>query len=84
MSISEITGREPLTPLPAPAERVRLREAFGISQTQLAEALNVNRRTVYMWESGRGEPTGPNRDAYAAVLSAWADTLKQQTGELAR
>lgn len=77
MSIDDLTGREPLTPLPEPAERVRLREAFGISQEHLARSLRVNRRTVYMWETGRAEPTGENRDNYAAVLHAWADKISR-------
>jgi len=77
MSISELTGREPLTPLPEPAERARLRQAFGITMQQLADALHVNRRTVYMWETGQGEPQGDNRDNYASVLYAWAERLRE-------
>ena len=34
-----------------------LRIAFGLSQAELAEKLNVNQRTVSAWEKGVCEPS---------------------------
>ncbi|MGW0931044.1 telomere-associated protein Tap [Streptomyces sp. NPDC002644] len=59
--------------LPAPAERKRLREAAGLSQAQVAAALNTRRETVASWESGRNEPRPPQRAAYARLLERLAE-----------
>ncbi|MFF8842122.1 telomere-associated protein Tap [Streptomyces sp. NPDC015127] len=58
--------------LPAPAERKRLREAAGVSQEQVAQALKVRRETVTSWEAGRTEPRPPKRAAYARFLEGLA------------
>lgn len=58
--------------LPGPAERKRLRELSGLSQSQVAEALGVRRETVGGWESGRSEPRAPQRTAYARLLEGLA------------
>lgn len=40
------------------ALRVReLRERAGLTTTQLADRLNMERTTVYKWESGENRPT---------------------------
>lgn len=67
-----VADRAPVTALPEPAERVRLREAFAVTQAELADELNVTRRTVYAWEHGLSEPTGKPRGKYADILAAWA------------
>ncbi|MEG3627611.1 telomere-associated protein Tap [Streptomyces poriticola] len=59
--------------LPAPADRRRLREAAGLTQTQVATALGTRRETVASWESGRNEPRPPQRAAYARLLDSLAD-----------
>lgn len=59
--------------LPAPAERKRLREAAGLSQDQVAKALNVRRETVTGWEAGRTDPRPPARAAYIRLLDGLAD-----------
>ncbi|MFE3032574.1 telomere-associated protein Tap [Streptomyces canus] len=59
--------------LPAPAERKRLREAAGLSQDQVAKALDVRRETVTGWEAGRTEPRPPARAAYIRLLDGLAD-----------
>jgi transcriptional regulator with XRE-family HTH domain len=61
------------SPLPPPAERVRLRKAHGLSQEQVAAALGVRRPTVVSWESGRTEPRPPQREAYARLLDKLAE-----------
>ncbi|MFE2716956.1 telomere-associated protein Tap [Streptomyces mirabilis] len=59
-------------PLPPPAERKRLREAAGLSQAQVARALDARRESVGNWESGRSEPRPPKRAAYARLLDGLA------------
>ncbi|MFC7794156.1 telomere-associated protein Tap [Streptomyces cinereoruber] len=54
--------------LPNPAERRRLREASGLSQAQIAQALGTRREAVSGWEAGRSEPRPPQRAAYARLL----------------
>ncbi|MEU7579948.1 helix-turn-helix domain-containing protein [Streptomyces sp. NPDC041068] len=58
--------------LPVPAERKRLREAAGLSQEQVAQAMNTRREAVGNWESGRTEPRPPKRAAYARLLEGLA------------
>ncbi|MEU8843436.1 helix-turn-helix transcriptional regulator [Streptomyces roseus] len=59
-------------PLPTPAERKRLREVAGLSQDQVAKALNARRESVGNWEAGRSEPRPPKRAAYARLLEGLA------------
>ncbi|MEU6120224.1 helix-turn-helix transcriptional regulator, partial [Streptomyces sp. NPDC047117] len=59
-------------PLPDPAERRRLREAAGLSQAQIAKALETRREAVGNWEAGRSEPRPPKRAAYARLLERLA------------
>ncbi|MEU4963715.1 helix-turn-helix transcriptional regulator [Streptomyces rimosus] len=63
------------TELPAPAERERLRTAYGLTRTEVAQALSVARSTVAGWESGRSEPQGATRAAYAKLLDGMAAQL---------
>ena len=58
--------------LPAPAERKRLRETAGLSQDQIAKALDTRREAIGNWESGRTEPRPPKRAAYARLLEGLA------------
>ncbi|MGV9342839.1 helix-turn-helix transcriptional regulator, partial [Streptomyces sp. NPDC003688] len=58
--------------LPAPAERRRLREAAGLSQAQIAKALDARREAVGNWETGKTEPRPPKRAAYARLLEGLA------------
>ncbi|GBQ03496.1 helix-turn-helix domain-containing protein [Streptomyces spongiicola] len=67
--LEEVASREPL---PAPAERKRLREAAGLSQEQVAGVLQVRREAVSGWEAGRTEPRAPKRAAYARLLEGLA------------
>ncbi|MEE1930777.1 helix-turn-helix transcriptional regulator [Streptomyces sp. TRM 70351] len=59
-------------PLPPPAERARLREAAGITQARLAQALRSTTQTVKNWENGRSEPKPPRLEAYQRLLRGWA------------
>ncbi|WP_438297381.1 telomere-associated protein Tap [Streptomyces sp. HUAS TT7] len=58
--------------LPEPAERKRLRKAAGLSQEQVARALDVRRESVTSWEAGRTEPRQPQRAAYLRLLEGLA------------
>ncbi|WP_351236023.1 helix-turn-helix transcriptional regulator [Streptomyces sp. NPDC002133] len=66
------------TTLPEPARRARLRTDYGLSQTEIAEALGVARNTVAGWETGRSEPQGAIRAAYAKLLDGMAAQLAAQ------
>ena len=63
------------TRLPEPAERARLRTGYGLTQAEIAEALDVTRTTVAGWEAGRSEPQGATRAAYAKLLDGIAAQL---------
>ncbi|MFI7278608.1 telomere-associated protein Tap [Streptomyces sp. NPDC049879] len=58
--------------LPPPPERERLRRAHGLTQADVAAALEVRRATVVAWEAGRSEPRGDQRTAYAHLLERLA------------
>ncbi|MFJ8026032.1 telomere-associated protein Tap [Streptomyces sp. NPDC096311] len=58
--------------LPSPAERARLREAAGVTQARLAQALKSTTQTVKNWEAGRSEPRPPRLQAYLRLLEGWA------------
>jgi len=36
-----------------------IRKQFGMSESDMAMFLNMNKRTLENWEQGRGAPTGP-------------------------
>ncbi|WP_406190368.1 helix-turn-helix domain-containing protein [Streptomyces sp. NBC_01017] len=67
---AELLARGPL--LPPPAERKRLREAAGLTQQDVALALETKRETVNGWETGRTMPRPPRLAAYRHLLDGWA------------
>ncbi|MGW1646509.1 telomere-associated protein Tap, partial [Streptomyces eurythermus] len=67
---TELLARGPL--LPPPAERKRLREAAGVTQQDVAVALETKRETVNGWETGRTMPRPPRLAAYKHLLDGWA------------
>ncbi|MFP1629833.1 telomere-associated protein Tap [Streptomyces sp. 5K101] len=69
-SVDALLAEEPQ--LPPPAERARLREAAGITQARLAQALKSTTQTVKNWENGRSEPKPPRLEAYQRLLRGWA------------
>lgn len=58
--------------LPAPAERVRLREAAGLTQAAVAQALGVRVPSIQAWEDGRAEPRAERLQAYRRLLEGLA------------
>ncbi|MFI2215051.1 helix-turn-helix domain-containing protein, partial [Streptomyces sp. NPDC020141] len=69
-SVDALLAEEPQ--LPPPAERARLREAAGITQARLAQALKSTVQTVKNYENGRSEPKEPRLSAYQRLLNGWA------------
>ncbi|MFE5867028.1 telomere-associated protein Tap [Streptomyces roseifaciens] len=70
-SVDALLAEEPQ--LPPPAERAWLREAAGITQARLAQALRSTTQTVKNWENGRSEPKPPRLEAYQRLLQGWAE-----------
>ncbi|MFD7033530.1 helix-turn-helix domain-containing protein [Streptomyces sp. NPDC059917] len=64
--------------LPAPGERRRLREMWGLTPQQVADAFGVRVATVRSWESGRSAPTGKRREAYRRFLQGLAQRADLQ------
>ncbi|MFE5811391.1 helix-turn-helix domain-containing protein [Streptomyces sp. NPDC056491] len=54
--------------LPAPADRARIRKASGLNQVDFGKILGVSRLTISMWEQGKTEPSGKNRQEYIRAL----------------
>nr|WP_237419542.1 helix-turn-helix domain-containing protein [Kitasatospora sp. SID7827] len=62
------SGPRRAVPLPEPAERERLRVAYGLGKAETAQALGISASTFSAWEQGRREPQGEGRAAYARLL----------------
>ncbi|AGP51936.1 telomere-associated protein Tap [Streptomyces rapamycinicus] len=71
-AVDALLEQAALDPLPEPAERKRLREAAGLTQEQIANALRTRREAVGSWEAGRTDPRPPKRAAYARLLEGLA------------
>ncbi len=67
--------------LPSAEERKRLRTAHGLTLEDVAGALKVRRATVSAWESAKRptEPRGPEREAYARLLTQLAELYPAPT-----
>lgn len=52
---------------------LRIRQAAGLSQLELAQRLGVDKMTINRWETGRRQP----RDT-AALLAELVDILRQR------
>ncbi|MEV8312220.1 helix-turn-helix transcriptional regulator [Streptomyces flavidovirens] len=74
---AELLARGPL--LPPPAERKRLRDAAGLTQEDVAIALQTKRETVNGWETGRTMPRPPRLAAYKHLLDGWAEMYPAPT-----
>lgn len=46
------------------------RERMGLTQEQLADSLNINRKTVGEWESGKSKPNKTSRKDLSNLFSA--------------
>lgn len=54
--------------LPAPAVRRALRQAAGLSQDHVAQAVGTSRQAVAHWEAGTRYPRPEHLTAYVEVL----------------
>ncbi|GAA0616940.1 helix-turn-helix transcriptional regulator [Streptomyces crystallinus] len=70
----------PEAALPAPEQRLRLREAARLSKAQVARALGVSPSTVTGWETGR-DPSGEVRTRYAYLLEGLRERLEEPEPE---
>jgi DNA-binding transcriptional regulator YiaG len=80
-AVDALLEQVPTDDLPPPAERKRLREAAGLSQTQIATALGTRREAVGNWESGRTDPRPPQRAAYTRLLEGLAQRFPAPAAE---
>ncbi|MFJ5677603.1 multiprotein-bridging factor 1 family protein [Streptomyces sp. NPDC093097] len=67
------------TLLPAPPERVRLREAAGLTEAAVAQALGVRVQSIQAWEAGRAEPKAQRLEAYRKLLDGLAHRFPAPT-----
>ncbi|MET9117576.1 XRE family transcriptional regulator [Streptomyces longwoodensis] len=80
--LDRISFAGPVPRLPDPAERVRLREAFGWTVTQMGRASGVRRETVWTWESDPPRtPRGEKGQRYARILAYFAAELARVDAE---
>jgi DNA-binding transcriptional regulator YiaG len=66
--------------LPSLHQRQALREAAGLSMTQLGVITGVSSQSIRYWETGQREPRGLQRIAYAKALA----TLASESSEGAK
>jgi transcriptional regulator with XRE-family HTH domain len=78
----DITSREPIAPLPEPAERARLRKLFAVTQLEVAKHIGVTRQMVNRYERSHSEPSGKARERYAELLATWARSESQIKTEI--
>jgi DNA-binding transcriptional regulator YiaG len=64
----ELIARVESRKLPPSEERRRIREAAGLTQAEVAEALEVDAVTVLRWERG-ARPRSGRIEAYARLLA---------------
>lgn len=58
--------------LPSPESRAALRQAEGLTQAEVAEAMGVSRVAFQRWETGQAEPRARSRAAYLQLLQGLA------------
>ncbi|MFF0744842.1 helix-turn-helix domain-containing protein [Streptomyces sp. NPDC004111] len=82
---SSVRDRRTTPDLPPPLARQLLRENWGLTRRQVADAFGVTVATVRSWETGRTSPTGRRRLRYARFLAGLAEAdIRRTSGERAR
>ena len=54
--------------LPPVEDRAAIRKAAGLTQAILAFRIGVSPSSITLWETGKSNPQGLTRDAYARAL----------------
>lgn len=49
----------------------------GLTQTEAADALNINRRTIVRWEQGKPKPTGKKLERLCTLYGINAKQIKE-------
>ena len=65
-----------MTTLPAPAERMAIRQRARVSRERLAGELDVQPLAVARWERGTREPRGELRLRYARLLRMFTEIVE--------
>jgi DNA-binding XRE family transcriptional regulator len=65
---ARVAARQAARNLPEPADRQRIREAAGLTRSDVAELIGVTRQCVWAWENGRIRPQGQRGTDYAVLL----------------
>lgn len=68
-SVAELVAQVVGSQLPAPAERIRIRERAKVSLRAMARACGVTVATVIKWEAG-AQPRAAHAAVYGAALKA--------------
>jgi transcriptional regulator with XRE-family HTH domain len=71
-TIDEVLERAHATRLPTPEGRRALRIAARLTQSDVGEAIGVDRASVARYEAGRRSPRGDVRRRYAELLERLA------------
>ncbi|HBF80264.1 MAG TPA: transcriptional regulator [Streptomyces sp.] len=58
--------------LPPPEVRAALRQAEGLTQLEVANAIGVSRVAFHRWETGQAEPRARSRATYLRLLQSLA------------
>lgn len=67
-----------------PQEVSYIREVFGLSQRDLAKALNVAPYTIVRWETGGTSPSGLQDEVLRALYKTAMETRQKKDDEAAK
>lgn len=57
-----------------------LREALGLSQAEMAQAVGVNQSTLSRWEGNKAVPKGRRAESYFQVLGRLVEMARRYHG----
>lgn len=66
----------PLTPLPSPEERKKLRLQMGLSYREAAKEIGVTYRTLWRWEHEDLHLRPDSHRKYQAALRRWKEVIE--------
>lgn len=77
--LEAVRRRRPTEPLPAPAERKKIRMDYGVTIQAVADVIGVSRMSVTAWERGTSEPIGDNAVKYGQLLREMREALESES-----